>query len=318
MNERFQILALDGGGIKGLFSAAVLAKLEEDLEIEIAQHFDLIAGTSTGGIIALGLGAGLRPAEIVEFYVAEGPKIFSQYPWSGLQHLFFRKYGPKGLESALKRCFGDLRLGDSTKRLIIPSYSLDSERVYVCKTPHHERLRRDYRAYMWEVAMATAAAPTYLPGFQGLDGVRLIDGGVWANNPAPLAVAEATSMLDVELSSIRLLSLGTTYDVKNHPSYLDWGGQLLWARSVAGVIMRAQSEGATGLAEHLIGKTNFLRVNPAVSKGLFALDRLNLEQLMARAAEVSRHCAPEVERLIRGHRAPKYTPLRQNEEVETR
>lgn len=74
--ERFQILSLDGGGIKGLFSASVLAKLEDDLGVSIVDHFDLIVGTSTGGLIALGLGMGMRPHELVRFYVESGPKIF--------------------------------------------------------------------------------------------------------------------------------------------------------------------------------------------------------------------------------------------------
>lgn len=77
-SQRFQILSLDGGGIKGLFSAAVLAKIEEDLGVTVADHFDLITGTSTGGIIALGLGIGLHPREIVHFYVSQGPAIFRQ------------------------------------------------------------------------------------------------------------------------------------------------------------------------------------------------------------------------------------------------
>ena len=76
MSERFQILALDGGGIKGLFSAAVLAHIEEDLQTRIVDHFDLITGTSTGGIIALALGAGMRPRDVVSFYADEGAAIF--------------------------------------------------------------------------------------------------------------------------------------------------------------------------------------------------------------------------------------------------
>jgi len=76
MTDRFQILSLDGGGIKGIFSAAVLTHLEEDLQINVADHFDLITGTSTGGIIALCLGLGMRPRDIVRFYVDQGPLIF--------------------------------------------------------------------------------------------------------------------------------------------------------------------------------------------------------------------------------------------------
>lgn len=77
---RFQILSLDGGGLRGMFSAAVLARLEDDLQLRITDHFDLIAGTSTGGIIAIGLGLGLTPREIVEFYAEHGPRIFRDAP----------------------------------------------------------------------------------------------------------------------------------------------------------------------------------------------------------------------------------------------
>ncbi|MBU4342962.1 MAG: patatin-like phospholipase family protein [Candidatus Omnitrophica bacterium] len=93
VNNRFQILALDGGGIKGLFSAAFLAKLEENLSIKVTDHFDLIVWTSTGGIIALGLGLGLSPKELVEFYFKKGPKIFQKIPiWTSLRNLFFANY----------------------------------------------------------------------------------------------------------------------------------------------------------------------------------------------------------------------------------
>src|SRR6266568_9013670 len=99
--ERFQILSLDGGGIKGIFSAGILAAIEEDLNITVADHFDLIAGTSTGGIIAIGLGLGLRPREIVEFYLREGPAIFPRcFGLKVMQHWVARKFSDKQLEEA--------------------------------------------------------------------------------------------------------------------------------------------------------------------------------------------------------------------------
>ena len=125
--QRFQILSLDGGGIKGVFSAALLACVEEDLNVKITDHFDLISGTSTGGIIALGLGLGLRPREIVEFYVNEGSGIFPKS--CGLRSFskwFTRKYPAEPLETALKKCFKDRRFGDSEKRLATRSSSHDS------------------------------------------------------------------------------------------------------------------------------------------------------------------------------------------------
>ena len=90
-----QILSLDGGGVKGLFSAAILANLETDLGVRIIDHFDLIAGTSTGGIIAIALGLGLSPREIVNFYTLDAPKIFrTKKVISACKHSVYRKHGP--------------------------------------------------------------------------------------------------------------------------------------------------------------------------------------------------------------------------------
>lgn len=175
-----QILSFDGGGLKGLFPAAVLAAIEADLDCVIADHFDLVVGTSTGGLIALALGAGLRPAEIVDFYTSKGPTIFGAGRRVG--RLWRSKHNAERLRAALEEVFGDRLLGSSTKRLVIPSYSLDGNNVYVFKTPHHPRLRRDHKERMVDVAMATTAAPLFLPVFR-LGNNRLIDGGVWANKP---------------------------------------------------------------------------------------------------------------------------------------
>ncbi len=166
MDIKFQILSLDGGGIKGLFSAAILAFLEDDLDINIIDHFDLIVGTSTGGLIALGLGSGLTPKEIVEFYVIQGPKIFPASRLSNIKKYIQRKYSAEPVENTLKSCFGEKRLADSVIRLVIPSYNIGEDHIYLFKTPHHERLKRDWKAPLWKVGMATSAAPTYFPSFR--------------------------------------------------------------------------------------------------------------------------------------------------------
>lgn len=189
-DSRFQILSIDGGGIRGLFAAAILAALEEDLSIDIRRHFDLISGTSTGGIIALALGRGISPRDLVDFYVEEAPKIFGGNPWLRKCRKVVRsKYDNAPLKSALQEVFGQSTLAESGKRLIIPCFSLDSDDVYIFKTPHHERLVRDGRVPMWQVALATSAAPTYFPASDYTDSIRLIDGGVWANNPTVIAIA---------------------------------------------------------------------------------------------------------------------------------
>lgn len=307
---RFQILSLDGGGIKGLFSAAVLAKVEEDLGVRVADHFDLITGTSTGGIIALGLGAGLRPREIVQFYVEKGPRIFRQIRWwSTLRHFFWQKYPQESLRQALEECFGTRRICDSKKRLVIPSYNLDKDEVYLFKTPHHERLARDWKEPMWKVALATSAAPTYFPCCNDVDHIRLVDGGLWANNPTLVGIVEAYSMLGVALESITTLSLGTTNCIANKPNKLDCGGLWHWRKAGVDAAMRGQSHGVQGQAQHLLTKERAFRLDPPVPDGLFELDRLTEKRLLSEAAQASRDFAPKFAERFAKHSAHPFTPM---------
>ena len=303
----FQILSFDGGGLKGLFPAAVLAALEDDLGCTVADHFDLIVGTSTGGLIALALGAGLRPAEIVDFYTSKGPTIFGAGRRVG--RLLRSKHGPDRLWAALVDVFGDRLLGSSTKRLVIPSYSLDSNDVYVFKTPHHPRLRRDHNERMVDVAMATTAAPLFLPAFR-LGNNRLIDGGVWANNPTLVAVAEAKSMLEVPVDAMRVLSMGTTDDCVDLGDKLNRGGLLQWARPASSVLLRGQAIGSFHAAEHLIGPESITRIDSPVPAGLFQLDRINEARIRGLAEDVARTASPAVERFTH-QKAAAYTPNHQ-------
>jgi uncharacterized protein len=308
----FHILALDGGGLKGLYSAALLARLEQDTGTQIRDHFDLITGTSTGGIIALGLGLGLSPWEIVEFYTTQGPRIFRGRSWRSLQYFFRRKYPAVRLETALKGVFDSKTLGDSTKPLVIPAYDLDRDGVYLFKTPHHERLRRDWRVPVWEVAMATAAAPTFFPSFRLTeDRTRLVDGGVWANNPAMVGIVEAVSMFGRDLSQLRVLSLGTTSEASIRKHRLNNGGLIQWGRGgvVLDVLLRGQSIGAVAEAMHLIGPERVHRVDPIVPEGFVALDAVTPDDLISMASGDSRELSPSFHSQFASHTAAPYEPL---------
>ena len=309
--KNFQILSLDGGGIRGLYSAAILAKWEEDLGCSIQEHFDLIVGTSTGGIIALGLGVGMKPREIVQFYLQHGNQIFPNgIPgYRTVRQYFANKFSAEPLQSALKECFGDKLLGHSKKRLIIPSYDLGQEEVRVFKTAHHERLRRDFKEPIWKVALATSAAPTYFPACREIEGRRLIDGGVWANNPIMVGLTDAVALLNVPLESISILSLGTTSEVQDRHDRLDRGGFWQWKRDAADVIMRGQSVAATGQATLLLGKEKVLRVDAGVAKGVFALDKMTTDKLLAAASHQSLHTAPDVKARFLSHHAAPFTPI---------
>lgn len=309
--KKIQILSLDGGGIRGLYSAAILAKWEEDLGCTIQDHFDLIVGTSTGGIIALGLGVGMRPREIVQFYLQHGSHIFpSGVPgYRKIRQYFANKFSAAPLQDALKKCFGDKLLGHSKKRLIIPSYDLGQEEVRVFKTAHHERLRRDFKEPIWKVALATSAAPTYFPACREIEDRRLIDGGVWANNPIMVGLTDAVALLNVPLQNISILSLGTTSEVQDRHDRLDKGGFWQWKRDAADVIMRGQSVAATGQATLLLGKDKVLRVDAGVAKGVFALDRMTTDKLLAAASHHSLHSAPEVKARFVNHIAAPFTSI---------
>jgi uncharacterized protein len=311
-DERFHVLALDGGGVRGIFAAALLAGLEEDTGAPVLEHFDLVVGTSTGGIIALALGAGLTPREILDFYIEEKARIFANgLGWRRFRHPFVAKYRPRALEAALRDVFREKLLGESRVPLVVPSYDIGENAVHLFKTPHHPRLRRDHRVPMWAVGMATSAAPTYFPAFQlPGDHVRLVDGGVWANNPAMVGVTEAVSMFGQPLDSIRVLSIGTTASARTRPGRLDNAGLLRWvqAPNVVEVLLNGQSAGAFAQVQHLVGPANAHRLNPIAPDALAELDRCDAEGLIAKAAHHSRVFCPTFEAAFAGHTPAPYFP----------
>ena len=318
-DRRFHVLSLDGGGVRGIFTAALLAALEEDLGESITRRFDLIVGTSTGGIIALGLGLGLRPREILDAYLMHRKTIFPDGNWWRTpRHWFRSKYDSDGLSSVCREIFGDAILGDSQVPLVVPSYNLGDNDVYVFKTPHHSRLRRDWRVPMWAVAMATSAAPTYFPAFQLPDSeVRLVDGGVWANNPAMVGVVEAVSMFGESLKSIRVLSVGTGVRPQARPRRLDAGGIWQWARGVGAidVLLRGQGIGAFAQVQHLIGANDALRLDPLILDAPISLDGGDPRDLVARASHHSRLFSPQFKEFLGNHTPRSYRPYYGRQEL---
>lgn len=282
-----------------------------DTGVSIKDSFDLIAGTSAGGIVALGLGAGLAPSEIVSHYEELVERVFPvarRRLWRRPRQLAAPIYDAGALRTALTNVLGDRLLGDSAKRLVIPSWDVQRSAVHIFKTPHHTRLARDWRIPMVDVAMATSAAPLYFPAAR-VDGHRLIDGGVWANNPSVVAIAEAVSMLNMPLSAIRVLNVGTIDQLTHHPKRRDRGGLLQWAKPITPLILTAGSRGGQGIAEHLIGKSNYTRFDALVPGGLYALDSADPEDVAGLAASVSRELSPVYTERFADHQAAEYTPL---------
>lgn len=301
-----RILAIDGGGIRGTFPAAFLANLEKGLDRPIGSYFDLIAGTSTGGIIAIGLALGLRAQTILELYEKRGPAIFSQTQ-NGLRGLIERhlrigkwlvgpKYTTKALEDALKEVLGERRLGECKTRLMIPSFHSQTQNVYIFKTAHHPRLATDYREFAVDAALATAAAPTYFRQHITANDVGLVDGGLWANNPTGIAVVEAIGTLGWSADEIQVLSVGCLEDIAHMEGAY---GAVRFSRKMAGFFMAGQSYGSLGIAHILTGDPHsrkaVYRVSQPVPKGFFTLDDTRkIRELKDRAFAEARIQKPQL------------------------
>ena len=282
-DRHFRILSIDGGGIRGIFPAAILAGLEQRHlgGQSVAEYFDLIAGTSTGGIIAIGLAAGLTGAELSDLYIRRGCEIFPP-AGNGLlgragrrladfRQLFQYRYDREALMAMLANILGDQKFGQARSRLCIPSFDGRYGEVYIFKTPHHPDFRKDGGERMTKVAAATAAAPTF---FQPLEdgGYTFVDGGVWANNPVMIALVDALSCFDVPRERVRILSLGCGDDpyVVDQPK-ITMGGTLAW-RDIIYAAMRLQSLNALGQAGLLIGAQRLLRIDAPASEEKIAMD----------------------------------------------
>lgn len=303
----FRILSIDGGGIKGVLPASFLATLEEQLERPIGQYFDLIAGTSTGGIIAIGLAMGIPAKDLLTLYTERGPRIFGQAEhgfkgrladcWRNFKHTFTAKHDADLLREELEAVLEDRRIGDAQTRLLIPAWDADHRSVYIYKTAHHERLKHDYRLPAVDAAMATAAAPTYYRRHRTAEHVGLLDGGIWANNPVALAVVEAITLLGWPSDRLQVLSLGCgseTYMLGEAPGW----GSLAW--DATRLFFDGQSHGANGMAMLLTGHEHardaIYRYCPAVPKDFFKLDDTRrASQLSGMGASAARKARPKLD-----------------------
>lgn len=301
-DEPFRILCLDGGGVRGAFTAALLAEWEASLGVRIVDHFDLIAGTSTGGILAIGLGLGLPARELLAFYRDHASAIFpvtslSEKVWRGLRQLVTTRFDVAELERQLGLAYNSLSettLADAETRLLIPSYNLTANTVTLYRTPLDPNLGAPRSV---AVARATSAAPTYFPAAVVDDPVaphEAVDGGVWANCPAMAAIAEAVGPLRIPLSRIQLLSLGTAgfFPVIDPDPAAGVSG---WALQAPNLFLQSQVQGTLHHAERLLGPDAFVRIDdpqPTVSD-------LDAPQKLPYLISRGQHCADSHRELVR-------------------
>lgn len=297
--RNFRILALDGGGIRGAFTAAVLAKWDDMLKAgggnNLISHFDLVAGTSTGAILAIGLAMGLKPREILEFYEKKGSQIFPKD--RKLRHWLKSKHDSATLRGLLTEVYGDKTLeADSLCRLVIPTVRAKQGQAEAIVTPHSPD-RTAYREISAvEAALASSAAPTYFDeatydGAVALE--KFLDGGVWANNPILPALAEAVRHLKIPLDRIDVLSIGTLSSESDFTEQLG-KGKAGWATHSVDLFFAAQEHGALVLAESFLGPTRHMRVNQQTPDEIKMDDSEAIQDMVQRGNEVGKAHFAEV------------------------
>lgn len=324
----YAILSIDGGGIRGILPGQMLVALEDRLQkrsgnpdARIADYFDLMAGTSTGGILVTLLlcpGKDGRPRftakEAVDLYLLHGSKIFIRpfiesltNPW-GLND---PKYPAKHIEELLQEYFGSTRLSDLLKPCIITSYNIETRAPHFF-TQHDARNKEGYDFPLRDVARATSAAPTYFePALAtSTTGVSypLVDGGVFANNPALCAYAEARQIFasmekegkTAVAADMLMVSMGTGTVEKPYKYELakEWG-MMGWVQPILDIMMSGSSETIDFQIDKMFDaagvKDQYIRLMPDLNRASEEMDLVeqeNLELLRQagiRAAEINGH-----------------------------
>jgi patatin-like phospholipase/acyl hydrolase len=317
-----RILAIDGGGIRGLIPAVVLADIERRTGRRTAELFDLIAGTSTGGILACALtrpgesGApAFTAADLIGLYESEGPEIFHRSLVRRIESaggLFDERYDDSGLNAALRRYLDGTRLSEAVTDLFITAYEIERRQAFFFRS---SRARTDpaYDFTFVDVARATAAAPTYFEPVRVRDvgdteGYALIDGGVFALNPAMVAYAEVAAAGRAEEIDL-VVSLGTGSHTRRLAleDARGWG-QLAWVRPLIDVVFDGIGETVDFELGQLLGPERYVRLQISLEEASDALDDAgdrNLEALRREGARLVEERDADLGRVARAlTRAP--------------
>ena len=321
----FQILSLSGGGYLGLYTAAVLAALEDHTKTPISRHFSLMAGTSIGGILALALAADVEAKTIQQAFEDNGQEIFGNKPAPEsflavaadfCSRLLRSKYRAGALRNTIEGIVGaDTRIGDLRHPVIVPAVNLSLGAPQVFKTPHHESLKLDLNLKVVDVAMATSAAPTFFPLARVGDSLYT-DGGLFANSPDIISLHEATHFFGAPENQVRLLSVGTTtakFSIAStrQPEFGIWQ----WARGarLMTVTIASQQQNVDSMLGHRLGD-RYLRLDEQQSKEQEKLLGLDVatdevrETVRALAAGTFQSAInDELLNLILAHEAPEPT-----------
>jgi patatin-like phospholipase/acyl hydrolase len=319
MSGLTKVLSIDGGGIRGVIPGTIMAEIERRTGEPIFNLFDLIAGTSTGGILALGL---TKPdpqnlkkneysaGDAVKMYEDKGDEIFSRSVWYRLHSRFGltdEKYPTKGIETVLDEYFGGARLKDALTNVLITSYEIERRFPFFFRS---SRAKNDptYDFPTAKVARATSAAPTYFEPLKletedSADYYALVDGGVYANNPAMCAYVEALTLNQPPNNDILVVSLGTGQLTRPLPfdQAKDWG-LIQWAQPILNVVFDGVSDTVEYQLKNLLPEDRYYRFQTTLDVGNDDMDdasRTNIRVLKLKAEELIHERESDIDALCR-------------------
>ncbi|WP_231886190.1 CBASS cGAMP-activated phospholipase [Marinomonas atlantica] len=279
----YHVLALSGGGYRGLYTATVLTELEKAMGSPIASHFDLICGTSAGGMLALGLASEIPASRLKATFEERGSNIFGKR--SLLRRLLgfwvTAKHDSAGLQGELEALFENRKIGNLKHRVLIPAVNYTTGMGQFFKTPHHPTFEFDHEMKIIDTAIATAAAPVYFPLARNERGV-FADGGLVGNAPGLFGLHEVKTFLSPNKDAkIRVLSIGTMTlgcTIRGGAN-LD-RGILKWKGGLFDLVISAQESSVDYMLKQSLGDDYFQiddKATPDQSKDVKALDRVSVD-----------------------------------------
>lgn len=278
----YHVLALSGGGYRALYTATILKELEQVLGRPIASHFDLICGTSAGGLLALGLASEIPASELKSLFEDQGQQIFGSRDFMRKRFGFLTraKHSNTGLRSVLEQRFGDTTMGQLKHRVLVPAVNYTTGRGQFFKTPHHPSFELDHRMSVVDVALATSAAPVYFPSVRNERGV-FVDGGLVGNAPGLFGLHEVRTFLAPNQNArVRVLAIGTMTVGATVSGGKDLDqGIIGWGSNLFDLVISAQESSVDYMLTQSLGDSYFKiddQVTPQQSGDVKALDDVSL------------------------------------------
>ncbi|MBD3362727.1 patatin [Candidatus Dojkabacteria bacterium] len=253
----FKILSIDGGGIKGIFPVTILNKIKENFDTVFFKDFDLIAGTSTGAIIAAALAVDYSVEDIANLYETKGKQVFEKNDLS-LKSIYKSRYKTSSLKSLLREKLGDMKMSDVKCKIMIPATDITNGKGFVFT-------QKNNAISLVDAVLASTAAPLYFNPIKIHESL-FVDGGVWANNPSLIALMEVVGKLNIPVENIKLVSLGTGdsqktgfFDIKDEED-ANWG-LIKWNEKIIDLLLSVPTRSIHKIVEGILDDEHYLRLD---------------------------------------------------------